>query len=665
MHSRHRDFLKLTGAALISLVIVVLIYCQGIHGGFVFDDFPNIVENEGVQPAKATIAGLINAALASPASEFKRPLASLSFAANFLAAGMDPVSMKLTNILLHVVNGALLFLLLRLIFAELRGRREMRDKYTALFIATGWMLLPINLTAVLYIVQRMESMANLAVLSGLIGYVVGRGRMLAGRGGFALLVGSTLGFTAVGCLAKETAALLPLYALMVEIFVFRGRAKGRNEDGSARPDRRIVAFFLVFLALPLVAGLAWIGPMVLSPSAWSRRDFTLATRLLSEMRIVVNYIGWTLVPTPSALSFYHDDFRISHGIFSPWTTFASLLILLGMIVLALTTRRRAPLVGLGITWFLACHTLTATILPLELIYEHRNYFASIGLMLSVGCLLRGWAGASDQHDFRMPLIRHTLLAAALLLWGAETLATARAWDSPLSLAYELAWRAPESPRAQYELGRTYIILSKYDPASPFTRLAYAPLERSAKLPDSSILPEQALIFMNSRLRRPIEGRWWENIRRKLAMRQPAIQDESSLDSLAKCRISGACPMDDAPLMDAFLAAVGHPDSSARMLAIYANYLWAGTGDYKAAERIQHAAVVREPSETVYRITLARMAARNGHPDEVQTQISAVERANVGGRFDADLASLRALLKTSASAPLPPSTSQVPISSPRT
>ncbi len=41
------------------------------------------------------------------------------------------------------------------------------------------MLLPINLTGVLYVVQRMESMANLFVLLGLIGYVAGRRRMLA------------------------------------------------------------------------------------------------------------------------------------------------------------------------------------------------------------------------------------------------------------------------------------------------------------------------------------------------------------------------------------------------------------------------------------------------------------------------------------------------------
>ena len=54
----------------------------------------------------------------------------------------------------------------------------MRAKLTAALIAGAWMLLPINLTGVLYVVQRMESLANLFVLLGLAGYVIGRQRML-------------------------------------------------------------------------------------------------------------------------------------------------------------------------------------------------------------------------------------------------------------------------------------------------------------------------------------------------------------------------------------------------------------------------------------------------------------------------------------------------------
>src|SRR3546814_4880875 len=66
----------------------------------------------------------------------------------------------------------------------------------------------------------------------------------------------------------------------------------------------------------------------------------------------------------------------------------------------------------------------------------------------------------------------------MLCWTTLTAITAYAWGNPLRLAEDLVARAPMSPRAQYELGRTYIIYSHYDPASPFTRLAYSPLEKA-------------------------------------------------------------------------------------------------------------------------------------------------------------------------------------------
>ncbi|HTN61847.1 MAG TPA: hypothetical protein VL147_09860, partial [Devosia sp.] len=112
-------------------------------------------------------------------------MASLSFAANYLATGLDPYWMKLTNLVIHLLNGLLVFLLARalLVAASKSIAAEAaptevasRTGVTAALIAGAWMLLPINLTAVVYVVQRMESMANLFVLLGLIGYMAGRRR---------------------------------------------------------------------------------------------------------------------------------------------------------------------------------------------------------------------------------------------------------------------------------------------------------------------------------------------------------------------------------------------------------------------------------------------------------------------------------------------------------
>src|SRR6185312_12970333 len=308
----------------------------------------------------------------------------------------------------------------------------------ATLVAGAWMLLPINLTGVLYVVQRMESMANLFVLLGLIGYVASRRHMLApataigsgaepsppaggeletragydlptrqsprsaagshrGRNGFIGCVVSVILPTALGVLAKETAVMLPLYALLIEWALFRFRRRPacvapREDVATASPapagaDRRLIALFGLVLALPIIVGLAWLLPGLLRASAWATRDFTMGTRLLSEARIVVDYIGWTLLPTPPALSFYHDDFNVSTGLLSPWTTLACMLVLVALVAFAVWVRKRQPLLALGIALFLGCQLLTGTILPLELIYEHRNYFASYGLLLAIVPLL--------------------------------------------------------------------------------------------------------------------------------------------------------------------------------------------------------------------------------------------------------------------------------------
>jgi len=668
-------------------MLTVAVYSSGLSGTYLFDDYPNVVDNHGVQPHDASVPSLVRAALSSPSSEFKRPLASLSFAANYLTTGLDPYWMKLTNLVIHLLNGLLVFLLCKALLwaastkdvapdvaVSAKANPEVtgaRADIVAALIATGWMLLPINLTAVLYVVQRMESMANLFVLLGLIGYVSGRQRMLGltaasspapspvsrgrleegrfstGTRGFTLCLASLIACTSMGILAKETAVMLPLYALLIEWLLFGFQrpwdvvtATASEAPPARRRDRRIIALFLLVLALPMTLGLAWLLPGIFKPEVWATRDFTLATRLLSEARIIVDYIGWTLLPTPSALSFYHDNFRISSGLLTPWTTLTSIVMLIALIASIVWLCKRRPLVALGIALFLGCQLLTGTILPLELIYEHRNYFASFGLLLAIVPLLV--APAQGAAALPMALPRYALFAGLMLCWTALTALTAHAWGNPLRLAEDLANRAPLSPRAQYELGRTYIIYSHYDPTSPFTKLAYAPLEKAAAMPGSSILPEQALIFMNSRMHLPLKDAWWNSMISKLKAHKPGVQDESSLGALTQCVREEHCDLPADRMMESFGAALAHPGPSARLLATYGDYAWNVLDDHELGERMTKEAVKTSPSEPAYQITLIRMLAVQGRNEEAELALRKLTALNIGGRLDQDLSTLRAL-----------------------
>ncbi|RUL76759.1 hypothetical protein [Dyella choica] len=672
----------------IALLITAAAYWPGLSGGWLFDDYPNIVDNPSVQPHEISVPAIWGAALSSPASEFKRPLASLSFAVNYLIGGLDPWSWKLFNLVVHLVNGVLVFLLARELLkatlfpdrahpsspahaAQAGERRQHQGAdWIAILIAAGWMLLPINLTAVLYVVQREESMANLFVLLGLLGYVTGRLSMLrtdgaanhfpdhtqsneheiaataavrplASRGrsvpvGLWLCIASLILFTVIGLAVKETAVMLPLYAFLIEWIVFRLRAPPKH---GRRRDWRIATMFALMLLLPLILGLIWLLPAVLSPSAWATRDFTLGTRLLSEARILCDYLVWTLLPLPHDLSFYHDDFNVSTGLLSPWTTLAGMLCLAALVALIFTLRRKQPLLSLSIALYLGCHLLTGTILPLELVYEHRNYFASFGVLLALVPLLAATPAAMGLPNPKPggpwpAWLPQALLACLLLWWTASTATTAYAWGDPLRLARELASRGPDSPRAQYELGRTYIIYSHYDPASPYTELAYAPLERAAALPQSSILPQQALIFMNSRMGRPLKAQWWDSMVAKLSARPPGVQDESSLAALVQCARASACPLPTDRMVQAFETALAHP--TPRLQAIYSDYAWNVLDDHALGLRMIEGAVQGAPHEPAYQVTRIRMLVAQG---QRQVAIKALDRLrllNTGGRLDDQL-----------------------------
>ena len=270
-----------TLALAVALFITALVYLPGMSGGYVFDDYPNIVDNTQIHVTHSTLAAWANAAWSSPSSAFKRPLASLTFAANWFFSGSDPAPMKVTNLLIHLLNGVLLFCMLRELLRAWNVRRgdaavdEAAARRLALAVTAGWLLLPVNLMAVLYVVQRMESLCQVFVLAGLWAYLRGRRRMLAAdhagqqRAGLALAATGLVLGTLLGLLSKESAVLLPVYAFLAEAMLLRFR------DARGARDRGVAWLFACVLFAPRVLGLAWLLPWVLAHSAWDGRTFTL------------------------------------------------------------------------------------------------------------------------------------------------------------------------------------------------------------------------------------------------------------------------------------------------------------------------------------------------------------------------------------------------------
>ena len=673
LNERTRPWLPWLLLAL-AVVATAIVYWPGVSGGWVFDDYPNIVDNTAIHITQghSTLAAWVNSALSSPSSFLRRPLASLTFSLNWMAGGGNPWPFKVTNIVIHLINGVLVFCMLRALLQLLELRQEgglaaattTRPKEEgggiafghaaatrlALIVSTAWMLLPINLMAVLYVVQRMESLCQIFILSGLWAYLHGRWMMLTARNarrdrlGFALAGSGIVLGTILGLTSKETAVLLPVFAFMAEWIVLRfirvtpAEQPLPKKAGKQALDHRLWWIFAITLFIPAPLGTAWLLRIVLRPSAWVGRDFTLAQRLLTESRVLVDYLHWTLLPNPMVLSLYHDEIAISTGLLTPWTTFGAIATLVALIVIAIWLRHRQPLVSLGIGWFFAAQLLTATIIPLELVYEQRMYFASIGVLLAAGAPLLGL-----RWKVTLPILRGFLVAVALSWFAIATHLRARDWSNPLRLAVVEATSHPKSERAVYEAGRLFLVASNYQPGKALDE-SWKYFRQAAAIPGSSASPDQAMIMLVDHKQQGDDGAFWDSMVRKLR-NQPTGQDGiTALITLTNCYRAGICKFDVAQLQRAYLAALSRPHPIARLNGAYADFQRDILHNDRLAEKYLSLAVACAPDEPAYRVDLAALYAHNGQMDKAQEQIDALQRLNYAGRLDIQITALKQLVK---------------------
>jgi hypothetical protein len=371
----------------------------------------------------------------------------LSFILDAKLFGMAPFSFKLTNLLIHLACGGLIYALLyRLLLRDPQWRP--RAALAALMISAIWLLHPLQVSTVLYIVQRMAQLSALFILLALLAYVHGREALEQGRlrTGMAWLFVAVPAATGFGILCKENGALAPLLCAVLELGYFR------TSSQTPRP-RMVKAFFWLGLILPvLAAGLWYTWPPSRLLAGYSVRTFTLGERLLSEPRALFDYIGAMLLPRGPTLGVYTDDFQVSTGLLQPATTLLALLGLLALVVTAISARRRAPAVFTGIMFFLAGHAMESTVFPLELYFEHRNYLPSVGIFLALAGVVK-WivdylpATASDSPRSRLWSLGALALCAML---ATATAARAWVWQSWSVMVKQAVLQHPESTRAQLD-----------------------------------------------------------------------------------------------------------------------------------------------------------------------------------------------------------------------
>jgi hypothetical protein len=421
------------------LAIAASALWPGRTGGFLFDDYPNLAGLEALKsdPGRDQVLQFLANGIASPLG---RPLSLASFAAQMHDWPGHPEAFIRANILLHLLAAALLFWwLLRL--ARLMQLPPTAALTVPLAATALWAWAPIQVTSVLYVVQRMTELSALCVFLGLLLYLTGRERAAQGRGGglWWMSAGMAVG-AGLGTLAKENALLMPLLVAVLECTLLarvpRPASWGR--------------WAIAFIGVPAAVVLGYLLWIVLDPAAvYAGREFTLAQRLLSEPRILFQYLHQLLLPWPSAMRLWYDDFTVSTGLFQPWTTALALAGWIAALALAWRWRARAPLPAFAVLWFAASHLLESTVLPLELVFEHRNYQASAGIWFALAA-----GGHALLQRASSDLVRAAggvLAIAYVALLAGVTWQVASLWGQPFAMTVWMAERLPESRRARAEL----------------------------------------------------------------------------------------------------------------------------------------------------------------------------------------------------------------------
>jgi protein O-mannosyl-transferase len=452
-----------------------LIYSNTFNVPFQFDDDAYVVNNPAIRdfstfltPQEITTGNTLSPTGIPPAlrSAFlTRILGYLSLAINYRLHGLDVTGYHLVNLLLHILNAWLLYLILTHTFGRrpLPGR-EIKDETLSplpLIAALLFLCHPIQTHAVTYITSRFVLLAAFFSLLSLASYIRYR-TSAAGTGRFTFLALSLLSAVA-GMMTKEFTFTLPFLIAMYEFSFFAG---------SLREHLRKIA--PLWLTLPVIPLLIFIQQGSITALDSTMRTITAADSshisridyLLTQFRVIVLYLRLLIFPVGQNVD---HDIPVQHSLATP-EVLGSFLLLLALLSWAghrywLSLRSGAApesrIIPFGIVWFFMALSVESSIIPLgELSAEYRLYLPSVGIIMAVTYL-----GGAAAVRFSLNRTLFNAIATLLIIaLGGATLLRNRVWQSEISLWRDAAMKSPAKVRPHQNLALYYGIKGRLDEA---------------------------------------------------------------------------------------------------------------------------------------------------------------------------------------------------------
>jgi len=421
------------------IVIGVAVYANGLSGPFIFDDHESIVGNPNIlhlQPLSSAFSAPVDTPGAG------RPLVSVSFALNYAIGGLSPRGYHMWNLAVHLLNGLLLFgVVRRTLERNAPSDRSEHATMVAFASALIWLVHPLQTEVVDYVTQRTESMMAFFYLLT----IYGAARAMEDGPGSRRWSLLAIVACACGMACKESMVTAPLMVLLYD-WVF-----GAGTLVLALRMRRF-----------LYAGLATTWAVLIALNASNPRGHSAGllseiapwTYLMNQPPVIVRYLELSLWPNSLVLD-YGQPGAVSLGAVIP----SAALILALVLATGVLWRRSRAVAFLGV-WFFLTLAPTSSLIPIatEVGAERRMYLPLAAVVvLLVTAAVSGMRRLTQTSDAQWP---RPLFAAALLIacvvLGALTIRRNAEYHNPVTLWQTVVDRRPQA-RARYslaiELGR--------------------------------------------------------------------------------------------------------------------------------------------------------------------------------------------------------------------
>ena len=431
-------------AAAILALLAAAVYSNTFTSAFQFDDYLYVIDY-------CRTHGL--ASFWPPHGT--RYLTYLTFALNYQAGGLEPAGYHAVNLLIHIINGVLVYLVAASIIRSPRlASTGLPAFHIALLAALLFTAHPVQTEAVTYITQRFASLATLFYLLALAAYLKYRadGQSLGAKAAFYALA---LLSAYAAQVTKEISFTLPFVMLCVEFAFFKGPVWPRL--------LRLAPFLLAMAVIPWVlfgpgTGSA-VGGEVMDLQLKDLRDISRHDYLVTQFRVIATYLRLLVLPVGQNIDY---DYPMFHSLLVPevLASFIFICVLFfGAVYLFFRFLRGGSaylaLISAGTLWFFIAISVESSIIPIkDLIFEHRLYLpmagAAIAASAAVFFIAERFSGAASAG-------RVLAAACVLLVLPLSVSAHMRngVWENEVTLYEDAVRKSPGKERVRYNLAWAY------------------------------------------------------------------------------------------------------------------------------------------------------------------------------------------------------------------